>query len=163
DSSFDGGAFLIIVPGFDQQVRRRIAGAVITAKDFKSVLEGAAAAIGDTAVLAPRRPAVIESRPHSAYCNFVAMMLGHVAIEILEVVLAPIAAVAGPATIAGLHPGIEAIKGVQKLAALVLVDEEWRIGPALRGLTHAVPVGAGVFGKDKDHRLALVAEISLAR
>src|SRR5262249_48278485 len=24
DSSFDGGAFLIIVPGFDQQVRRRI-------------------------------------------------------------------------------------------------------------------------------------------
>src|SRR5215510_7675667 len=156
NSSFDGSAFLVIVPGFNQQVRRRISRAVIAAKDLEAVFKSAAAAVGDAAILAPGRLAVIESRPYRAHCNFVGMMLGHVVVEILQVVLTPIAAIARPAAIAGLHPGIKAIEGIEKPAALDLVDEQRRIGPASGRLTHAIPVSAGVFGKDKDHRLTLI-------
>src|SRR5215471_8004809 len=91
------------------------------------------------------------------------MMLSHVAVEIAQIVVTPIAAVACPAATARLDPGIEAIEGIQKLAAFVFVKKEGGIGPAAGSLAHAVPIGAGIFGKDEYHRLPVVAEIGVTR
>src|SRR5437016_13896426 len=91
------------------------------------------------------------------------MMAAHVAVEIFQVIFAPVAAIVGPSALSRLHPGIKAVKRIWEFLILVLIDEQWRVRPALCGLADFVPVGAGVLGKNEDYRLAVVTQIGIAR
>src|SRR5579859_456498 len=53
DAALHVGAFLVVIPGFHQQVRGRALAAVILAIDAQHVLKRLAAAVGDAPVAAP--------------------------------------------------------------------------------------------------------------
>src|ERR1051326_3488763 len=53
DTALNVGAFLVVVPGFNQQVGRGVFTAIVLAIDAQHVVKGLAAPVGDAAVAAP--------------------------------------------------------------------------------------------------------------
>src|SRR5207302_5672287 len=125
--------------------------------------KGLAATVGNVTVAAPRCLGIVKAGPHAAHHNLVRMMAAHVAVEVFQVIFAPVAAIVGPSAFSRLHPGIKTVKCIWEFLILVLIDEQWRVRPSLRGLAGFVPVSAGVLGKNKDHRLAVVTALRIAR
>src|SRR5437016_3794517 len=152
DAPFNRSTLFVVIPGHDQQIRRGILRTIIMPEDAQSVFKGLSAPVRYFTIAAPGRLGVVKAWPDGAHCDLVGMMLSHVGIEVIEIISAPVTAVRRPSCLSGLNPGIVAIEGPRIFVALVLVDQERRIRPRLRNLAHAVPIGAGIFRKDKDYR-----------
>src|SRR5262249_22008340 len=108
DAALDVGALFVVVPGHDEQVRHWIVVVIgVMAEDTQRVFKCLAAAVGHVAVQGPGGVRVVETGPHGADRNLVGMVLLHAPVEGFQVVLAVVAAVAGPAVFSRLHPGIK--------------------------------------------------------
>src|SRR5712691_8355146 len=112
------------------------------------------------AIESPLRGGIVEAGPDSSHCNLVGMLVLHRPVEILEIALAPVAAIGGPAAGTRLHPGVSPRKIIRVLCwRLVLVDQQRRPFPMAAVLPHAIPVDVFALGKNEDHGPAIVGEV----
>src|SRR5258708_6556201 len=123
DAPLYGGALFVVVPGLNQQVGRSILRTIITPEDAQSIFKGPSAPVRHFTISAPGCPCIIKTRPNRPYRDLIGMMLGHVAVEIIEIVAAPVAAIGRPSTFPGLHPGIATIKRPGIFGTLIFVNQ----------------------------------------
>src|SRR6266850_7734534 len=109
-TAFDGGSFLVVIPGNEQQEGQRTRVVIVTAEVPQRLFESFSAARIHAAVASPGGAGVVKAWPSGAYGQLVRVFRGHVAIEGIQVLLAPVAAILRPAAIPGMHPGVEAIE-----------------------------------------------------
>src|SRR6202166_4884275 len=106
----NGGAFLIVIPSFDQKKRKRATLVVIASTQMQSVIECLSAPALHVTIQTPFRGGIIEARPCGPNGNLAGMLVGYVLVKIVQIFLAPITAVRLPSLPPGLNPGVEAGK-----------------------------------------------------
>src|ERR1700678_4802631 len=90
------------------------------------------------------------------------MFVPHRFVEILEILLSPIAAIRGESVRAGMDPGV----GSRKIIAyfwrrFVLVDQQRRRHPVAAMFADAIPVDMAVLRENENQRSPLVGEIGV--
>src|SRR5262249_3199623 len=156
-------ALLVVVPGLDQNEGKRMSRVEVTGIQVKSVFKSLAATALHMAIQAPLCGRVIKAWPSGSNNDLVRMVVAHVLVEVIQVLLSPIAAVVRPPLLPGLDPSVHSseIRSVLR-RRLVFVDQDWRGLPRLAVLDNAIPVNMALFRKDEDHRMAVVCQISTA-
>ena len=162
-AAFNRGAFLIVIPGFDQQKRKRFGAVVVALIKIESLVEGFAAGTLHVAIESPLRSGIIESWPRSSDGNLVGMFVLHGLVEIIEIGFAPVAAIGGPSAGSGLHPGVGAGEIVSVLRRrLILVNQKRGTLPTAAMFANFIPIDVAALGEDKDNGMAVVGEIGIA-
>src|SRR5512141_1650598 len=105
-SRLDLSSFLVIVPCGDHQEWHVHTSVRVLPENTKRVFEGLAAAAVHVAVQAPRSLGIVETRPSSTHNDFVRMVLPHPLVKVLQVLLAPLAAVCLPSPRPGMDPSV---------------------------------------------------------
>src|SRR5260370_11197502 len=101
---FDGGSFLVVVPGLNQQERNRRRTIVVTPVEIEGVVEGLSTPALHVAVEAPLFAGIIEARPSPSHYHFVWILFLHRLLEIIHVLLPPVTSRGGPSTPSPPHP-----------------------------------------------------------
>ena len=104
--AFNRRALFVIVPGFDHDKGKRVAGVEIPVIEVKRILEGLPTATLHVTVQAPFCSRIVEAGPRCTDGNFIGMLVSHVFVEIVQVLLSPVVSVWGPSLLSRLHPGI---------------------------------------------------------
>src|SRR5437899_10219280 len=92
-TSFDGGAFLIIVPRNDEQEGQRVLVVIIAPEKAQRIFERTPATRIHVTVARPGGMPVVESRPGSPDRQLVRILRRHLGIKIVQILAAPVAAI----------------------------------------------------------------------
>src|SRR5689334_18450049 len=153
----------IVIPGSDHEKGHRFFGIVVLLEQAQRVLKCLTTAAVHVAVQAPRSLAVIESRPGAPNNDFARILSRHFLVKVLQILLAPLAAVARPPMRAGVNPGVNTVKGVLILGGrLIFVDEKRRFIPTVYLRANLTPIRMPTFWEDKYDGSILKSEICLA-
>ena len=91
------------------------------------------------------------------------MLGGHGLVEIIEVLLSPIAAVGSPPSVSGMNPGVVAVEYAGEFrGSLVLVQEERRRSPIVQSFANTIPISVTALGKNKNYWPAVVRQVCVA-
>src|SRR5579863_1600652 len=139
--AFYGSAFFVVIPGFDHEKRGRIGAVVVVPVDAHRRVESFPTRTLNKAIESPLRGGIVEARPSAPDRDLVGMLVLHRVVEVLEILLAPVAAVRRPTAGTGLHPGIRSIEIIGKLGGrFVFVDQQGWPVPTAAVRTNFVPV-----------------------
>src|SRR5947199_4386071 len=124
-------------------------GVEILVIEMKRVLECFPTTALHMAVQAPLRGRIVEARPGAPHNNFVGVFVSHGSIEIVQILLSPIASIRRPALLAWLHPCIQTSEVSGKLRwRFVLVEENWGRFPSATVFDDPVPIRMPMLGKN---------------
>ena len=110
----------------------------------------------------PRSFAVVEPGPGCSHGNLVRIFRLHFAIEIVQVIFSPVAAIFRPPFFPGVDPGIKTIEIGGERTGMIFVDKQRGVSPFVGRGPHSIPVGVPAFWKNKNHRPSLIGEIGRA-
>src|SRR5215831_9352532 len=91
------------------------------------------------------------------------MVVAHVLVEVVQVLLSPVATVGRPTLLPRLDPSVHAskIRGVLR-RRFVFVNQDGRGLPRLAVLDNTTPVDVAMFRKNEDHRVTVVGQVGAA-
>src|ERR1700691_1225733 len=153
----DRGPFFIIVPRFDQKKRKWRGAVVVAVVEMQCFVQRLTTPPLHVTIEPPFRSGVVEARPCSSDCDFVRVFVPHDLVEVLQILLSPVAAIRSESTRSGMDPRVGSGKVIgDTCRRFIFVDQQRRCRPVATMLANSIPVDMPVFGENEDPRSTLV-------